>query len=102
MDASSEHLGRLTSQAAVFGTDRLSRVLDILGELGAEIRWSSDPRLSIEVALTRMARPQGDLSLDALAARVEELEQAATTRGLSEPQRVASRSGGGQKRRSER
>jgi len=76
VDASTNHLSRLTSQAALFGIDRLSRVLDILAELGAEIRWSSDPRLSIEVALTRMARPHGDLSLEALAARVEELEQA--------------------------
>ena len=52
-------------------------MLDLLGELGAELRWSSDQRLSLEVALTRMARPQGEMTLEALAERVEALERGA-------------------------
>lgn len=74
VDTTDEHLARLTSQSGSFGPDRLARILDLLGELGSEMRWSSDPRLSLEVALTRMARPHGELTLDALAERVEALE----------------------------
>jgi len=75
VDASAEQVAQLTTQAAEFGgPDRLARMLDLLGELGAELRWSSDQRLSLEVALTRMARPQGEMSLEALAERVEALE----------------------------
>lgn len=74
VDATSEHLVRVSSQAARFTPDRLARMLDLLGDLGAEMRWSSDPRLSLEVAFTRMTRPEGDLTLEALAERVEALE----------------------------
>ncbi len=76
IDATVEERGRLASQAAEFGgPDRLARVLDLLGELGSELRWSSDQRLSLEVALVRMARPQGEMTLEALAERVEVLER---------------------------
>jgi DNA polymerase-3 subunit gamma/tau len=75
VDAGAEEIARFTSQAAEFGgSDRLAHVLDLLGELASELRWSSDQRLSLEVALTRMARPQGDLTIGGLAARVEALE----------------------------
>ncbi len=79
VDRTAEELSQLQAQAAEFGgPDRLARVLDLLGELAAEMRWSSDPRLSLEVALTRMARPQGEMTLEALAERVEALERGAS------------------------
>ena len=63
------------AQAAKFGgTDRLAYILDLLGGLEDTLRTSTDQRLDFEVALTRMARPKADLSLEALAARVEALE----------------------------
>ncbi len=81
VDASAEDLARIEAQSAEFGgPDRLARMLDLLGELGAEMRWSSDPRLSLEVALTRMARPVGEMTLEALAERVEALEAGTSAR----------------------
>jgi DNA polymerase-3 subunit gamma/tau len=74
IDTTSADAARLTGQAAAFGPDRLSRVLDVLGELIGELRWSPDPRLVLEVALTRLARPQGEMTLGALAERVAALE----------------------------
>ncbi len=75
VDATPEELAKLISLAKEFGgPDRLARVLDLLGELAAELRWSSDPRLSLEVTLTRMARPAGEITLEALAERIEALE----------------------------
>jgi len=74
IDSTSEQLSRLTSQSVRFGSERLGRILDLLGELGGQMRWSSDPRLVLEVTLTRMARPQSDLTLEALAERLEVLE----------------------------
>ena len=63
------------AQAAKFGgVDRLAYILDLLGGLENTLRTSTDQRLDFEVALTRMARPKADLSLEALAARVEALE----------------------------
>lgn len=76
VDRRTADVALLEAQAAEFdGPDRLARVLDLLGELAGELRWSSDPRLSIEVALTRMAHPKGEMTLSALAERVEALER---------------------------
>ncbi|MDP2183649.1 MAG: DNA polymerase III subunit gamma/tau [Actinomycetota bacterium] len=77
VDTTPDQLARFTAQSRALGEQRLSRILDILGELGAEMRWASDSRLALEVALTRMARPQGDLTLEALAERIEALETGA-------------------------
>ena len=74
IDMTSADAARLTGQAVTFGPDRLSRVLDVLGELVGELRWSPDPRLALEVALTRLARPQGEVTLEALAERIAALE----------------------------
>ncbi|MDY0087722.1 MAG: DNA polymerase III subunit gamma/tau [Coriobacteriia bacterium] len=79
VDVTSADAARLTGQAAAFGPDRLARMLDLLGELVGELRWTPDPRLALEVALTRLARPQGELTLEALAERVSSLEAAVST-----------------------
>lgn len=77
VDRTADDMALMTAQAAEFGGPaRIEHVLDVLVELAAELRWSSDPRLSLEIALTRMARPQGETTLTALAARVESLERA--------------------------
>lgn len=74
IETTSSEAARLSGQAKVFGPDRLARVLDMLGELTGELRWSPDPRLALEVALTRLARPHGELTIEALAERVAALE----------------------------
>ena len=56
------------------GPDRLSRILIVLADLNLELRGATDPRLSLEIAFTRMARPDSDLTLESLAERVEALE----------------------------
>lgn len=58
-----------------FSQDRLSRLLGILDETIKELRVSSNPRLSFEIALTRMVRPESDLTLESLAERIESLEK---------------------------
>ena len=68
-------LERYRQQAAEFGgVDRLARALDICGALVAELRNSADARLSVEIAMTRLTRPDSELTLEALAERIEALE----------------------------
>ncbi|MEA5019002.1 MAG: DNA polymerase III subunit gamma/tau [Gordonibacter sp.] len=64
----------LSQEMQWFGVDRLSRLLGVLGDLSAELKTSTNPRLSFEIALTRMVRPDSDLTLESLAERVEALE----------------------------
>jgi DNA polymerase-3 subunit gamma/tau len=75
VDADEETLERYRRQAAEFeGPDRLTRMLVILGDLLSQLRTATDPRLCVEIAFTRMARPESDLTLDSLAERVERVE----------------------------
>ena len=59
-----------------YGTERLARMLAVLGDLANELKTSTNQRLSFEIALTRMVRPESDLTLAALAERIESLERA--------------------------
>ena len=65
----------LRSEAAAFGSvDRLSRILTVLGDASSEMRTATNQRLVLEIAFTRIAHPEADLTLDALADRVAYLE----------------------------
>ncbi|MDI6900740.1 MAG: DNA polymerase III subunit gamma/tau [Anaerosomatales bacterium] len=74
VNVTGEQLAKLGPQARSFGLERLGHVLEVLAGLSSELRWASDQRLAVEVALTRMARPESDLTLAALAERVAALE----------------------------
>lgn len=65
----------LAEELPLFGVDRLARLLGVLGDVSAELKTSTNPRLSFEIALTRMVRPEADVTLEALAERVEALER---------------------------
>lgn len=64
----------MEAELPLFAPDRLARLLGILGDLGNELKTSTNPRLSFEIALTRMVRPDSDLTMESLAERVEALE----------------------------
>ncbi len=74
LEVSESERRELAAELPLFGTDRLARLLGVLGDLSAELKTSTNPRLSFEIALTRMVRPDSDLTLEALTERVEALE----------------------------
>ena len=76
VDANEEELQNLRDEALAFGSvDRISRAMVLLGEAAKEMRTATDQRLVLEVALTKIARPKSDLTLDSLADRVAQLER---------------------------
>lgn len=79
----------MIQELKLFGQDRLSRMLILLGDVSKELRVSSNPRLTFEIALTRMVRPESDLTLEALAERVEELERRLSMLGSGSSPAVA-------------
>ena len=74
LEVSESERRELTGELPLFGPNRLARLLGVLGDLSAELKTSTNPRLSFEIALTRMVRPDSDLTLEALAERIEALE----------------------------
>lgn len=83
-----ERRAAMQGQVKKFGPDRLSNLLCVLGDLSKELRTSTNPRLSFEIALTRMVRPESDLTLSALAQRVEQLERALAEGSFAAPAAV--------------
>lgn len=70
-----EDVEALAEEAGLFGTaDRLARSLTVLDDAALEMRTAADTRLVLEIALTRLARPESDLTLEALAERIDRLE----------------------------
>ncbi|MFC2765530.1 MAG: DNA polymerase III subunit gamma/tau, partial [Lancefieldella parvula] len=77
---------QLTKEAQAFGSvDRLSRVLTVLGDAANQMRTAVNQRLVLEVAFTKLARPNTELSLEALADRVAVLEQQLANGVVSAP-----------------
>src|SRR3954468_2546038 len=73
-----DSLAHVEDQAHRMGVPALVRAMETLGETQIEMREALDTRVSLEVALVRIARPEADVSVAALLERIERLE-----RGLS-------------------
>lgn len=66
-------LARLSEAFA--GPEHLERLLDLLFDLSDKLRWSTEPRILVEMTLARATNSVGDFTLEALAERIERLEQ---------------------------
>lgn len=76
VDVGEDRYRVLTEQAARFEVSELVRAIGVLASGEAEARWSTQPRLMLELALLRLVRPDADPDLEGLQARVLRLEQA--------------------------
>ncbi|MFY9470313.1 MAG: DNA polymerase III subunit gamma/tau, partial [Solirubrobacterales bacterium] len=72
-----EQSALLVKQSEHFGPEQSTHTLDLLSQMITMSRGGADPRLQLELALFKAARPEDDSSPDALLARIESLEQRA-------------------------
>jgi DNA polymerase-3 subunit gamma/tau len=77
IDAGSDRHARLVQQAMKFSIPELSRVIGLLLVAQTDLRWTTSPRLTFELALVRATVPDADPSPAGLAARIERLERLA-------------------------
>ena len=85
-DCPPENIPALGEEASCFETsDRLARILTVLDDAAIEMRNASDPRLVLEIALTRLSRPESDLTLEALAERLDMLEAKLSSGSFTAP-----------------
>ncbi|MBA2476670.1 MAG: DNA polymerase III subunit gamma/tau [Actinobacteria bacterium] len=66
---------RLREQANQLGEPTVLRLIDLLAVAVEDMRQGGDPRLPLELALVKVTRPGSDLSREAVAYRLEQLEQ---------------------------
>jgi DNA polymerase-3 subunit gamma/tau len=74
LDAPQEHYARLDAQVEDARVSDLLRGVRVLNDAATDARWSTQPRLALEVALIRLARPEMDPSMEGVMARLERLE----------------------------
>jgi len=65
---------RLHEQANQLGEATVLRLCDLLAVAVDDMRQGADPRLPLELALVKVTRPAADLSREATAYRLEQLE----------------------------
>jgi len=75
VEAGEERYRAMQQQAADFSEEELLRAITVLSAAEAEARWTTQPRLALELALLRLARPEVEPGLEGLRARVARLER---------------------------
>jgi DNA polymerase III subunit gamma/tau len=83
VDVTADEYERIRAQAAKFQSAELSRVIALLLAAQTDMRWTTSPRLTLELALVRATMPETDPAPEALIARLERLERLAGVHGGS-------------------
>ena len=74
IDMSSENLARLKEESEMVEVESLMRYIRILSELSGEIKFSSQKRVLIEVALIKLCKPQMETDYNSILERIRVLE----------------------------
>jgi DNA polymerase III subunit gamma/tau len=77
LDVTPEEYEQLRQQAAKFSPSELSRVIGLLLDAQADMRWTTSPRISFELAMIRATIPETDPEPEGLVSRLERLERLA-------------------------
>ncbi len=74
VEVSTENLALLEEQAREWNTDTLIRFIRIFSDLSNQIRYASQKRVIVEVALIKLCRPQMEKSYEDILERIRQLE----------------------------
>ncbi|MCI8659453.1 MAG: DNA polymerase III subunit gamma/tau [Lachnospiraceae bacterium] len=75
LEMSEDNLKQLREEAEMIDGDRLMRYIRVFSELSSQMRYASQKRILIEMALIRLTRPQMEYNLDSVIQRLNELEE---------------------------
>ncbi len=75
LDMSGENLQLLKEEGEMIETETLIRYIRVLSELSSQIRYASQKRVLVEVALIKLCRPSMETNLDSVLDRIRALEE---------------------------
>ena len=75
VDMSSENMALLKEESTMVDEETLMRYIRVLSELSGQIRYATQKRVMVEVALIKLCRPQMETNLDSIYDRIRVLEQ---------------------------
>lgn len=74
IDVSTENLARLKEEAKMAENDVIMRYIRILSELSGQIRYASQKRIMVEIALIKLCRPSMETDTQSLTDRIRQVE----------------------------
>ncbi len=87
LDVSTENLAQLKEEAAMIRSDTLMRYIRIFSELSGTIRHATNKRISVEMAMIELTRPEMDRDELSLLERIRKLERQVEQLTQHPPQR---------------
>lgn len=75
IDVSTENLARLKEEAQMVENDIIMRYIRVMSELSGQIRYATQKRILVEVALIKLCRPSMETDTSSLVDRVRQLEE---------------------------
>ncbi len=75
LDYSDEEIVRFKSDARSITYEKLSYIVESLSKAKSDAKWIKSPRVVYETAFMKMCRPELDMSQEALAARLSDMEE---------------------------
>ena len=75
IDVSSDNLKLLKEESEMTDVDTLMRYIRIFSELSNQIRFATQKRVLVEIALIKLCRPAMEINLDSVLDRIRVLEQ---------------------------
>lgn len=74
IDMSTDNLTRLKEEAEMVDMDRIIRYIRIFSELAGQIRYASQKRILVEIALIKLCKPNMEITDDSLIDRIRQVE----------------------------
>ncbi len=90
IDMSSDNLARLKEEAGMAEMDQILRYIRIFSELSGQLRYASQKRILVEIALIKLCRPEMEADPDSLADRIRRVEDRMESGVLAAPASVES------------
>ena len=94
LEVTAEDAQAYVEQAGRTSRTRLMRMLDLFLASETDMKWAAQPRFALETAAIRACEPEESLQLEALVARVDELERKLREGVVVAQQAAAPASGG--------
>lgn len=92
IDMSTDNLRRLKEEASMADMEQIVRYIRIFSELSGQIRYASQKRILVEIALIKLCKPEMEVNQDAILDRLRQVEDKVENGVISaaSPERAAS------------
>jgi len=83
IDGTEEFIAKIREQSKKIYMAEIIRAINVLSEADAQSKWSSQPRIILEVSIIKLVSPVSDLTLEGMANRLDQLEKMIKRDGIS-------------------